>query len=418
MRTPQILDASPKVKYRASLAEFPLMFPVEVLSMLAIGCSAIVIVLSLLGTLSGEQPWQRHTIDNTSRGADGVRPLDVNGDGLPDLCTGWEEGGVIRVYLHPGHANVKQPWPAVTVGKVKSPEDAVFMDVNGDGAVDVISSCEGGQQTVFMHLAPTKPEDYLNENAWQTEPLELSQKKSRWMFALPWQSTDGNKLEFIAGSKSPNGAVGKFWQDDAGQWHWNKLTDAGWIMSLMSEDINQDGQADLLFSDRKGKHRGIYWIDLSNKSQAPQLIGGASHEVMFLDTADLDQDGKRDVVCTTYGDTILWLRRTGNDQSFEQIEIPMPANTGTGKSVRVADVDLDGKNDMVISCGNSGKKHGVMWMQKREGEWVAHTISGVQEGIKFDLLQLIDLDGDGDQDVLTCEERDNLGVIWYENPTR
>ena len=30
----------------------------------------------------------------------------------------------------------------------------------------------------------------------------------------------------------------------------------------------------------------------------------------------------------------------------------------------------------------------------------------------------VDMDGDGDLDVLTCEERDNLGVIWYENPLR
>jgi hypothetical protein len=46
-----------------------------------------------------------------------------------------------------------------------------------------------------------------------------------------------------------------------------------------------------------------------------------------------------------------------------------------------------------------------------------HPISGPL-GIKFDLVKLIDLDGDGDLDVLTCEESENLGVIWYENPAR
>ena len=38
-----------------------------------------------------------------------------------------------------------------------------------------------------------------------------------------------------------------------------------------------------------------------------------------------------------------------------------------------------------------------------------------------DRIELLDLDGDGDLDVLTCEERQNkngLGVIWYENPAR
>ena len=27
------------------------------------------------------------------------------------------------------------------------------------------------------------------------------------------------------------------------------------------------------------------------------------------------------------------------------------------------------------------------------------------------------MDADGDLDLLTCEERENLGVFWYENPT-
>ena len=66
-------------------------------------------------------PWKRHIIDNTSRGADGVRLADVNGDSRPDIVTGWEEGGVVRVYFHPGNAKAKEPWPHVEVGRVKSP---------------------------------------------------------------------------------------------------------------------------------------------------------------------------------------------------------------------------------------------------------------------------------------------------------
>jgi len=34
------------------------------------------------------------------------------------------------------------------------------------------------------------------------------------------------------------------------------------------------------------------------------------------------------------------------------------------------------------------------------------------------VLEAIDLDADGDLDLLTCEEVANLGVFWYENPQR
>ncbi|MBM3891804.1 MAG: hypothetical protein FJ388_22030, partial [Verrucomicrobia bacterium] len=42
--------------------------------------------------LAAEAPWKMHFIDNTSRGADGVKLADVNGDGLLDIACGWEEG--------------------------------------------------------------------------------------------------------------------------------------------------------------------------------------------------------------------------------------------------------------------------------------------------------------------------------------
>ncbi len=52
-----------------------------------------------------------------------------------------------------------------------------------------------------------------------------------------------------------------------------------------------------------------------------------------------------------------------------------------------------------------------------EQHWAAHDISGAA-GSKFDLIELIDLDADGDLDVVACEEVANLGVFWYENPLR
>ena len=52
--------------------------------------------------------WRRHTIDDSSKGADGVRLADVNGDELVDIATGWEEGGVTRAYINPGHEKAKE----------------------------------------------------------------------------------------------------------------------------------------------------------------------------------------------------------------------------------------------------------------------------------------------------------------------
>jgi hypothetical protein len=52
--------------------------------------------------------------------------------------------------------------------------------------------------------------------------------------------------------------------------------------------------------------------------------------------------------------------------------------------------------------------------------WKTQEISGPAgpRGMKLDDIQLLDLDADGDLDVLTTEERTGFGVVWFENPTR
>ena len=362
-----------------------------------------------------------------------MRLHDVNRDGLLDITTGWEQGGVIRVYLHPGPSAVKQEWPAVTVGKVASPEDAVFVDLDGDGAVDVVSSCEGKTKTMFVHWAPRDPADYLNPDAWETAAIPGSQGKQQWMFALPLDVDGKNGIDLVAGSKNEGAQIG-WWESpvnprDLAAWRWHPLYDAGWIMSLIASDMDGDGDLDVVSTDRKGPQRGALWLENPGASHSQYLwpvhrIGGVDeHEVMFMDLADLDQDGLEDVLVPDRTDLLLYYRRTdASGKAWERHEIRLPPNIGLGKAVQAGDVNLDGKLDIAFSCGMAkDRKRGVMWISYDQHathpSWSGHEISG-PSGVKFDLVKLIDLDGDGDLDVLTCEEVDNLGVFWFENPAR
>ncbi len=380
------------------------------------------------------KPWPRHTIDQSSRGADGVRLADVNRDGLPDITTGWEEGGRVRAYLNPGPAKARQPWPAVTVGQVSSPEDAVFADLDGDGAGDVVSSCEGNNQTIYVHWAPRDPARYLDTAAWQTAPIPASAGKTRWMFALPMDVDGQNGVDLIVGSKDPGAMIG--WlqspQDPRRleDWRLHALRPAAWIMSLQAHDMDGDGDLDVLCSDRKGPRRGVFWLENPGTRAAAQgkpwtehLIGGRDHQVMFLARGDLDADGRPDVVAATSGSGILFFPAPERAHgAWQMVEIAMPAGCGTGKGVAVCDVDLDGRQDIMLTCEHAGGKSGARWLSYRQSPretiWQDHEISG-PEGEKFDRIEMLDLDADGDLDLVTCcEAQANLGVIWYENPTR
>ncbi len=362
-----------------------------------------------------------------------MRLADVNGDGLLDIATGWEEGGVIRVYHHPGHAKAGEKWPAVTVGQVKSPEDAVFVDLDSDGAVDVVSSCEGKTETMFVHWAPRDAESMrLQPSAWKTEPLTATHNKSKWMFGLPAQIDGRHGIDLIVGSKGPQGMIG--WLQapaDSRQlsdWKLHTICDAGWIMSLRLADIDGDGDNDILSSDRKGDGRGCFWLENPGmggsltEAWAKHPIGSGNREVMFLDYADVDGDGLSDVVVPNKPGEILWHRRLpGQSVKWQTTKIPFPQETGTGKSAAVTDINHDGRADIVLSFEHAKNVSGLVWLEQTgtatQPTWQQHLLSG-PVGTKFDLIELYDVDGDGDQDVLTCEERENLGVIWFENLLR
>jgi len=100
----------------------------------------------------------------------------------------------------------------------------------------------------------------------------------------------------------------------------------------------------------------------------------------------------------------------------------MPSWTGGTKGIAVGDIDGDGTADLVFTCeGAKAPLAGAGWFrQQRKGDrttWRPIDLAG-PTGLKYDRIELRDLDGDGDLDLVTCEERDHNAVFWYENPTR
>ena len=381
--------------------------------------------------------WPLHVIDNSSRGADGVRLGDLNGDGRQDIVTGWEEGGRIRICLQPEPSESRKLWPSMEVGRVASPEDAVFVDVDSDGDLDVVSSCEGKEQSVYVHWNPTNGDPFDLKRPWKTEAVPRSVKNQQWMFCVPIIDSSGSLQHLVTGSKGSKAAIGR-WQigenrRQLNDWKWQSLRQAGWLMSLIDHDMDGDGDADVLFSDRKGDRRGIYWLEQPGPDSCSvwkeHAVGGADSEVMFLKIGQLDSDAPEEIVTAIRGGPVTVFERESAKAAVWSIGTTIqPVGTGTGKGIGLGDLNHDGTIDIVMSCENSQNKHGVVAFLRQTGgadragtagfpgTWSQLEISGNNRGIKFDRIEMIDIDQDGDLDVLTCEERDNLGVVWYENP--
>ena len=127
-------------------------------------CLLLILVLgSAIGAeiapISGA-PWNGYEIDGRTGGPDGVKVYDVNYDGLYDVVSGFEGASRSRVYINPGKDKCKENWPVVEVGHARHVEDALLTDLDGDGAVDVVSSCEVDAFMLNIHWAPKDPAKY------------------------------------------------------------------------------------------------------------------------------------------------------------------------------------------------------------------------------------------------------------------
>ena len=423
-------------------------------------CSPLVVATFLAVSTAAQTPpagppWARHVIDGTGRGADGTKLADVNGDGHPDVVTAWEEQGETRLYLNPGHKAAKSPWPRVTLGRTPSSEDAVFADLDGDGQMDVVSSCEGKTQRVFVQWAPANPAERMSADAWQQDEFPATRGVTGWMFAEPLQIDGKHGVDLVVGGRVGGGKGRSVlgWLEspprarDVAEWRWHPLIEMHWTMSIVLEDMDGDGDRDILYSDRSGPTKGIYWLENPGAKNSGMATAWTKHpvgaadvaEVMLLDTGDSDGDGLRDIaapiiVAKTEAATphrhsrIAWFKRLdASGRRWSAQQTPAPAGTGSVKSVAIGDIDGDGRADLVASCENAkAELIGVYWLKQQPPgargatAWEAFNIAGAP-GIKFDLVRLLDLDGDGDLDVLTNEEREGgggLGVVWYENPRR
>jgi hypothetical protein len=442
---PNQFQASLQPARDGDFVQRPSMAPLRVVSTPEVSTPVITATEPEPGQVLLGEPWLRHTIDNSLLGAEGPRAADVNGDGLTDYAVAWEQSGFALLYLHPSPDLVREPWPSVVVGFAPNGETAAPVDLNNDGRFEIITAISAGPRTIRANLAPEDPTELLNPDAWTTENFTQT-PTDLWVYVEPADIDGENGLDLVIGSI---GRQGNFeaqlgWLRcpsdpmDFGAWTYHKITDLRWTMSIVAQDIDHDGDLDVVYSNRFGNNMesGVFWAE-NPGSGSPDLtepwttyaVGELGRETMFIDVADLDSDGLADVIVPSRpGQLFVNYAADTSGRTWFIEELPWPEDLGIAKSARVGDINLDGGDDIVLSAVEAGEIEalsGLAWLRRPSaypnGDWQAYEIAGF-DGEKFDIVQLDDVDQDGDMDIVAAEERNNsqtapgLGVVWYENP--
>lgn len=140
---------------------------------------------------------------------------------------------------------------------------------------------------------------------------------------------------------------------------------------------------------------------------------------MFALPFDVNGDGRLDMVFGSKGKgaSVGWLEAPpGDRRDLGKWAYHRLYEAGWIMSIRAVDLDGDGDDDVVFS-DRKGNSSGVWWLEKVAApRFFAQPVRLGFAGEELMFIDVADLDGDGDLDLMTCEESEGLGVFWYENP--
>ncbi|HEY0740885.1 MAG TPA: FG-GAP-like repeat-containing protein [Chryseosolibacter sp.] len=298
------------------------------------------------------------------------------------------------------------------------------VDIDKDGDIDVaVADYDGGNGFHLLRNDGTVTQPAFNRAKYLENPFGYISFDDGGTLTFTDIDSDGD-LDMLFGTidgtfrfyKRTN-PTGLAWTIQSAAW--NPATksgnpmfgqDLGAFASPVFNDMDNDGDLDLVIGSsylplNKSMH---YFVNDGNFNFTPSTLSGINPNLAEVTPTflDVDNDGDEDIVIGAEDGKLYYFKRTGQTSFEEQTGENNPFNffyRGQYSSPTAADFDNDGDNDLVVGVVNSlfdfayieNKGNGVYEEKTGFGNPFGGASVTAESSPAF-----VDVDGDGDQDVV------------------
>ncbi|KAH8076266.1 hypothetical protein JL721_259 [Aureococcus anophagefferens] len=359
----------------------------------------------------GSEAFATHGITTDASYVQSVYAADVDGDGDMDVLSADYNAHVVAWYDHgcDGCSDGVVSFTETVISNTADGADSVFaIDVDGDGDVDVLSGSRE-DDTVAWYDNFWSSFGFSSARTFTTSVLSSKADGVATVFAI---DVDGDGDVDVLSASYEDDTVAWYENDGSQSFTEHVITDTvDYAIFVFAIDADGDGDVDVLSASYIDDTVAWYEND-GSQSFTERIISDTADEATFVFAIDVDGDGDVDVLApdestSVSDDTIEWFENDGS-QSFTDHIVADAADFAS--SVFAIDVDGDGDVDVLSASMNDDT---VAWHENDGSQsFTERIISSTADGVSS--IFAIDVDGDGDVDVLSASVYDDT-VAWYEN---
>lgn len=365
-------------------------------------------VLCFIASTNAQPFTTQHTISSHITTIEDVFYADLNSDGHIDLISASSTANNISWYKNLGNGDYSSQKIISTA--VNRPRAVYVADIDLDGKLDVISgSMNDGKIAWYKNMGAGifSSQNIISSTASGTDYVHA-------------QDMDGDgDMDVVARTQSSGTNI--LWFENLGTSGFSAAdsiytrTDN---IDIQVTDLDGDLDYDVVLSLQSAND--IIWLENlgTGTFSAPAFITSSIAAPSSIYTTDLDNDGDIDILAangfnSTSADRIVWYRNLGNNNFSPAIIIDNNATKMT--AVYATDLDNDGNKDVVSISTPDGK---VNWYKNMGGATFSTTTNIINNiALKPRSLRFADLNGDGNQDLVIpmAGAAATDEIAWIEN---